>query len=384
MRREQYRRIHSFVAQRGGVNHLPSIFDSAEVAFRDKVSSQQIPTNVSFELTYGCNEKCIHCYNPLSPRSEVGVKKVATNELKKEDYFKILDDLTEMGVPQVLFTGGDPFVKKDFLEILNYAHQKKFAISIYSNGQSLSSNENLYQSVIDTYPYKIGLSIYSMKANEHEAITRVPGSLAKTKAIARRLHKDGVSLQIKCPIMKLNQEGYRKVNAFAEEVCGSPEFEVNITGSVDGDNYAVNNLRLSEAEMEVILIDPLMPLSTNREDTQRAMERTPEMQFCGAGIDAVNITPTGDIYPCMAFPLKCGNVREQSIRDIWEHSPELKATRELTYGMSDRCGKESYCKFCNRCIGQSFIEHGNPANASTDNCFIAQLRERIFKDKPVS
>lgn len=373
-----------FIQQRGGVEQLPSVFSTAEADYNEVLDKQEIPSNVSIELTYGCNERCIHCYNPCSPRQDGIAKLVGQDELVKEDYFKLLDDMTEMGIPKVLFTGGDPFVKKDFLHILRYAHKKKFAISVYTNGQSLANSEKLYNEVLHCYPYNIGLSIYSMDARKHESITRIRGSLAKTKAMAEKLSADGVSLLIKCPIMKQNKEGYKEVRDFAERLNAVPEFEVNITAGVDGDTYASDTLLLSEDEMQRVLKDPLMPLSPFRDALNRFMPRTPEMLFCGAGRNNANINPTGDMSPCMAFPLKCGSVRERSFIDIWHNSSELKRIRSLHYGLSNQCGKESYCKFCNRCIGQSFVEHGVPENKSTHNCYLARIRENLYKEKDKS
>ena len=372
------------IRQAGGVEHLPSIFETVEMDYREKTKYKGIPSNVSFELTYGCNERCIHCYNPCSPREDGIAKKVGKGELGLEDYKKVLDDLTEMGVPNILFTGGDPFVKKEFLEVLKYAHEKKFAISIYTNGQVMADHPEIYDVVKGLYPHSVGLSIYSMDHTIHESITRIPRSLAKTVSVARKLSRDGVTIQIKCPIMKINREGYARVRAFASKLGAVPEFEVNITSGVDGDKYASENLRLSETEMRRILLDPIIPLSPRRQVLERMIDRTPEMLFCGAGLNSVNITPTGDVYPCISFPMKCGNVQKSCISDIWENSEELQRVRSLKYGMSDRCGKESYCKLCNRCIGQSFVEHGTPENKSEDNCFIARIREDLYKSKDVS
>ncbi len=372
------------IRQAGGVEHLPSIFETVEIDYREKTKGKGLPSTVSFELTYGCNERCIHCYNPCSPRKDGVAKKVGKGELDLEDYKRVLDDLAEMGVPNILFTGGDPFVKKDFMDILRYAHEKKFAISIYTNGQVMADRPDIYDAVKGLYPHSVGLSIYSMDSRVHESITRIPGSLANTVSVARKLSRDGVTIQIKCPIMKINRVGYARVRTFASSLGAVPEFEVNITSGVDGDKYASENLRLSETEMRRILQDPIIPLSPKRQVLERMKERTPDMQFCGAGLNSVNITPTGDVYPCMSFPLKCGNVREARISEIWRNSDKLQRVRSLNYGMSDRCGKESYCKFCNRCIGQSFVEYGTPENKSEDNCFIARIREDLYKSKDVS
>ena len=109
------------------------------------------------------------------------------------------------------------------------------------------------------------------------------------------------------------------------------------------------------------------------------MERDPDMNFCGAG-EGINIQPDGNVCPCIAFPMRAGNARTDNLKDIY-NSVTFNNIRNLKYRDSDRCGKESYCKWCNRCIGQSYIATGNAANASEDNCFIARLREGISLEK---
>ena len=370
-----------FLRKSKGTQNLQSIFELVDIDYRDRIEKQNIPSNVSFELTYGCNEMCIHCYNPNSSRETCAAKKIGTDEMVLEDYIRVLDDLAEMGVPKVLFTGGDPFVKKDFIKILQHAHSQKFAISIYTNGQSLYNKPELYTQVLDCYPHTMGLSLYSMDDETHEKITRIKGSCAKTKAIAEKLSAAGVGLLVKCPIMRINKDSYRAIYDYAISINAVPEFEVNITSSVDGDEYAVNKLRLTEGEMKELLKDPLIPLSVERPNMTRAMERAADMQFCGAGIDSVNIQPDGTVAPCIAFTMPCGSVKKDSIKKIWQESSELKFVQSLKYADSDRCGKESYCKYCNRCIGQSYTEKGRPADYSTDNCFIAKIRERLMEEK---
>lgn len=377
IRRKVIREKKQFLKKSKGTENLQSIFELVDTDYRDKIENQGIPYSVSFELTYGCNEMCLHCYNPGSSREECIAKKVASDEMKLDDYKTVLEQLAAMGVPKILFTGGDPFMKKDFIEILKYAHQRKFAISIYTNGQAMFNHQQYYDEVLNCYPHTIGLSLYSIEPQIHENITRVPGSCKKTMAIAERFSNDGVDLLVKCPIMRINKDSYKAIYEYAISINAVPEFEVNITSSVEGDNYAVNYLRLTEEEMTVLLKDPIIPLSTERKNISRFMERSLDMGFCGAGIDGINIKPNGDVSPCIAFTAPCGNVKTRAVKDIWDNSETLKRVRKLTYGDSDRCGRESYCKYCNRCIGQSYSEHGVPEDYSTDNCFIAKIREKI-------
>lgn len=368
------KRKRMFLRSVKGIGNFHSVFESADNDYRNIVDSQGIPLVASIELTYACNEACIHCYNPNSPREGgLGTKKTRpVGEMTAEEYLPVLDEMKRMGVTKIVFTGGDPFMKKDLMKILRYAHNLKFAFSVYTNGQVLYSDPGLYKELKELYPQYVGLSIYSTIPEVHDSITRRKGSCEKTMQVARQCCEDAIGLQIKCPIMRANKDSYGKVFDFALSVNGMPQFDVNITSSVDGDCFASQKLRLSEEQLLEVLKDPRIPLSV--ENGVGAIDRQPDMIFCGAGESSFNLQPDGTVSPCCAFPMDCGNVKEKGLEDIWVHSEKLRRIRALRYRDSDICGKESYCKYCNRCPGQSFVEHGVPENHCDDNCFLAKIR----------
>ncbi len=368
-----------FLKSSKGVGNFYSSYESVDNDYRNRVAGQDIPFAMSFELTYACNEACIHCYNPNSPRQGgMEAQKIKPKgEMSIEDYFPILDKMKEMGVAKIVFTGGDPFMKKDVLKIIEYAHNLKFAFSVYTNGQAMFANPQLYEELKKLYPQYIGLSIYSTIPEVHDGITRRKGSCEKTMAMARKCYEDAIGLQIKCPIMQANMDSYSKVYDFAMSINGMPQFDVNITSGIDGDCFASQKLRMTEEQFLQVLKDPHIPLSI--ENTVGAIDRKPEMYFCGAGDSSFNIKPDGTLTPCCAYPQACGNVKEIALDELWHKSEELKKIRALRYKDSDKCGKEKYCKFCNRCIGQSFVEHGIAENHSEDNCFIAKIRLKLHE-----
>lgn len=376
----------SFLKSVKGVGNFHSVFESVDNDYRSRISHQGIPLAASIELTYACNEACIHCYNPDSPRvGDVGTTKPKPKgEMTSQEYFPVLDAMKDLGVAKLVMTGGDPFMKKDFISILEYAHKLKFAISVYTNGQAMYADPSLYQRLRAVYPQYIGLSIYSTVPEVHDSITRRKGSCENTKEVARWCYEDAIGLQIKCPIMRANKDSYGEVFKFALGVNGMPQFDVNITSGIDGDCFASQYLRLTEEQLREVLKDPRIPLSI--ENTVGAIERQPDMLFCGAGESSFNVQPDGTLSPCCAFPMNCGNVRKQDLRRIWRDSKELHRLRELRYSDSDICGKEAFCKYCNRCPGQSFVEHGVPENHSEDNCFLAKIRFGLAleQEKPQS
>lgn len=379
VKRSVNRSKRAFLRSSKGVGDFHSSYDSVDNDYRNRVIGHGIPFSATVELTYSCNEACVHCYNPNSPREGgIGTQKpIPKGEMQIEDYFRLLDAMKQLGVVKIVFTGGDPFMKKGLLEILQYAHNHKFTFSVYTNGQALYANRRLYDKLKEIYPQYIGLSIYSTIPEVHDSITRRKGSCEKTMTVAEWCYHDAIGLQIKCPIMQANMNSYDGVFKYAMRINGIPQFDVNITSSVDGDCFASRNLRLNEEQLKKILKDPRIPLSI--ENSVGVIERNPDMTFCGAGDANFNIKPDGTVTPCSAFHLDCGNLKEETLGTIWKESTNLQVVRRLRYKDSDLCGKEVFCKYCNRCIGQSFVEHGSPENHSEDNCFLAKIRCELAK-----
>jgi radical SAM protein with 4Fe4S-binding SPASM domain len=88
---------------------------------------------------------------------------------------------------------------------------------------------------------------------------------------------------------------------------------------------------------------------------------------CSAGHTACYISPYGDLYPCVQFPLPSGNVRSQRFLDIWKHSPQLNEVRSITLGDVQGCSQCVHGAECSRCPGLAYME-GNMRGPSTQDC----------------
>jgi MoaA/NifB/PqqE/SkfB family radical SAM enzyme len=231
------------------------------------------------------------------------------------------------------------------------------------------------------YPRSVGLSVYSALSEVHESITRVKNSLIKTLTIANQLSEAGVALYFKCPIMTINAQSYHTVATLAAKYNAVPQFDVNLTAAMDGDVSITNHLRLKENALNIILRDPLQPLYVGM-NTPNGGKKLLSLKesLCGAGTDMASITPFGEVYPCNSFPMPCGNVKKETFVEIWKNSTQLKSFRKITYEDCEQCGRNERCYFCNRCVGQSYIESKTPLKSSTDNCFISNVRMNIGKD----
>lgn len=334
-------------------------------------------TSVMLELTYRCSEKCIHCYNPGATRNEKEVNERGNRkELDLNDYKRIIDELYEQGLMKVCLSGGDPFSKSIVWEILDYLYKKGIAIDIFTNGISVYKDVDR---LARYYPRTIGISLYSNIPSVHDNITKVKGSYEKTIKFIQECSKYGMSMFLKCCIMRPNVKSYYTVKEVAYKYGALPQFDINITDSVEGDTCASTNLRLTHEMLEIVFRDKDVPYfigkALDEADAQSTLDLNGKM--CNAGFTTICITPEGNIQPCCAFPMMLGNLKNSSIKQELRDNTVLNWWKEKTLSDCTDCHKHPYCFFCQMCVGNNFIAHGTPLKPSENNCSIAKERYNL-------
>jgi radical SAM protein with 4Fe4S-binding SPASM domain len=370
------RKVRSQETQKTVQERLPFLQDDAENTYMDLIEKDRIPFVVMLELTYNCNEKCIHCFNPGASRNdEERSLRNDRQEIGLDSYEKLFDELKELGVVKVILTGGDPFVKKDIWKMIELLYERDFAIDIYTNGLALLGKE---EKLAKFYPKSIGLSVYSADESVHDGITRVKNSLKKTLLVAENFVKYAVPLFFKCPIMYHNSTSYFTVANLAKEFGAVAQIDITLTDAVDGDTSITENLHVDGELLEIILRDPNIPLYVGSEAPNFGrVDRDRSQSFCGAGTVLMNITPEGDVTPCNSFPTQFGNLKDKTFQEIWQSSSSLREWQKTTISDYEECGTHDRCGYCNRCPGMSFIEHGTPLKASSSNCRNATARMNL-------
>lgn len=374
----ELRKQQSIEVQKTVQERLPFQQNDAEERYMEIIDKHKIPFVVMIELTYNCNEKCVHCFNPGASRNENEKSTRADREeIDVSHYEKLLNDLQQMGVVKIILTGGDPFIKKDVWKLIEMIYNRDFALDIYTNGLALLGRvENLAK----FYPRSVGLSVYSAKDNIHDSITRVKNSLKKTLLVATDIADYGIPIYFKCPIMYHNSTSYYTVSELAKQYGAIPQIDINLINSVDGDTSITEQLQVDGELLEIILRDPNIPLYVGKEaPNYGSQEKDKNQTFCGAGTNLMNITPEGDVTPCNSFPTQFGNLKERSFLEIWNNSKTLNVWQHTVIADYEECGTHERCGFCNRCPGQSYIEHGTPLKASSANCHIASARMNLAK-----
>ncbi|PYX32807.1 MAG: hypothetical protein DMG77_02385 [Acidobacteria bacterium] len=322
----------------------------------DKALALGVPLAVQVDLTYRCNERCVHCYLDHDDHGEM-----TTTEIKH-----LLDELADAGVFILTLSGGEILMRRDFFEILEYARQLTFCVKLKTNGVLIREREAAR--IRDLGVESVQVSIYSHRPEVHDAITLVPGSLKRSLTAIRFLKSQGIKVTIANVLMTENMQDYQDVRALADELGVRATLDPTVTPMMDG-NRSTLRLGAEENALKRLFRDQSLVGDVDEYCAVPSKPNEDELQAlpCSAGHTAAYVSPYGDVYPCVQFPLTCGNVRRQRFIDIWRHSEQLKEVRSIRLKDLTSCSQCTHGSTCTRCPGLAFME-GNMRGPSTQDC----------------
>ena len=321
-----------------------------------EIYERRVPLHVHWDLTWRCDHSCVHCY--LTDRRQ--------DELTLEEAIDVLDQLAEAGTLTILFSGGDPFLREDALDILRAARARSFDIRINTHGNFI--DDRLADQLADeVMPASVGISLYSLDPDEHEAVTRISGSHAKTVAAARRLRDRGISVRLKSPLMVQNRSGYHRVKELADEIGASWSIDANIM-SDDQSDFGVCGVGAHTTErilatMHATELGEEAPVRVGTLPGKPSRAPT-----CGAATMMAHITPDGRLTPCVNWREDIGSLRTHRFAELWMNQ-EVERMRQISRAsyLND-CGGCGFQGSCSYCPGISHAETGDAGRRSEWVC----------------
>ncbi len=321
------------------------------------IAEDNIPLTMHWDLTWRCDHSCVHCY--LTDRRQP--------ELTLAEAERVLDELAEAGTLVLLFSGGDPFLRPDAIDIMRAAKARNFEFRVNTHGNAI--DDALADELAELGPRRIALSVYSRRAEVHDAVTLIPGSHTKTIAAARRLVARGVQVVFKTPVMVHNRDDYHRVAELAREVGAKWETEANIMND-DQSDFGLCGIGAHGTERILALVHELK--RAGHEDALDLADMptsSPNAPTCGAASLSGYISPDGRVYPCLLWRAPIGSLRERTFSELWFDSKKAGRQREIRRGSylqdCDGCG---FHGSCNLCPGISHAETGDPARRSEWIC----------------
>lgn len=339
----------------------------AEVA--DNFAKHHKLFSMCFELTYRCVEKCIHCYIDDAP------KFCATDELTLEEYKNILRQAREMGCVSILFTGGEVLIRPDFCDIVEYATSLGFIVNVYTTGVGLTDEvfDRLRKVKIDG----ISVSLYSGIASEHDKITGIKGSFEKTLKALLMFKSAGINTFIKCVAMKQNFDSLKSLYELGERlniyVTISPRIISGHAGKCSAD-YSLGDLNLYKKFYELTS----RYVSSDKTAGPLTREQMLNKNSCGAGINSLSIDPFGNVRPCNTFHKSFGNVRGESLQNIWERVWNLNLKNCRMREITPQCETCEYLEYCTVCVADLINKNNGDFTECGETFLMAKAASEIL------
>lgn len=332
--------------------------------------SKRVPVDVSIEVTRRCPLVCQHCYNNLA----MGDLDARNRELTKEEYSGILSELADMGVLWLLFTGGEIFARKDFLDIYTDAKRKGFLITLFTNGILIS--ERIADYLQEFPPFAIEITLYGRTKETYEQLTQLPGSYERCMRGIQLLLDRGLPLKLKTVGTRINRHEVAAMKEFAEQELGTDfKFDSLINPRIDCSRSPLE-VRLSPEE--VVAIDLHWPkvAAEHGEMLRRELDspftRSSELYSCGGGVKSFAIDPYGNMSICVISHKDTYNIRDGSVRQGWEVF--LQKVRGQTRTKPSKCQDCRITSVCSMCPANGELESGDPESAVDFLCEVAHLR----------
>jgi radical SAM protein with 4Fe4S-binding SPASM domain len=331
-------------------------------------------TSLQIELTSRCNERCIHCYIPHENK---------INDIEPVLFYDVLDQCRRMGLLSITLSGGEPLLHPNFLEFLRRAKGNDLSINILSNLTLL--NDEIIAEMKENRLSSVQVSLYSMKPEIHDSITKLPGSYIKTRDAILKLIENDIPVQISCPVMKqninwsvdvLNWGQSHKIRTVTDYIMMA-RYD-HTTGNLD------NRLSLEEAGR---VINDIINNDLDYQDEVRKADFTEidardtgDDIVCGVCVSSICMVANGNVYPCAGWQsYVAGNVYKQSLQDIWDNSPKVKYLRSLRKKDFPKCRVCPDKSFCAMCMVRNANENpeGDPLKINEYFCRVAALNRKI-------
>jgi radical SAM protein with 4Fe4S-binding SPASM domain len=291
-----------------------------------------------------------------------------------------------MGCFWLLYTGGEIFARRDFLEIYTYAKQKGFLVTLFTNGTLI--NEKIADYLVEWPPFAIEITLYGRTKETYEALTQIPGSHERCLRGIRLLKERGLPLKLKTVATSINKHEISAMQHFAEEDLGVDfKFDAQINPRID---CSQSPLAVRLTPEEVVALDFHAPERADeyRRLAERDLESPPNlaqsktMYACGGGMNSFAVNAYGEIGICVISQQETFSVREAGVRQVWEESLLRLRMRKRT--RVTKCIECRIQSLCGMCPANGEMENGDRESPVEFLCNVAHLRAAVIGVKAPS
>ena len=354
-------------------SNIISLKRSSQDFFEEYFKGEPQLTNLHIEITSRCNERCVHCYIPNDNK---------VNNIEPSLFYNILEQCNDMKLLHLTLSGGEPMLHPNFCDFLKKCKEYDFSINILTNLTLL--NDDIISEMKRNPLLGVQVSLYSMNSDIHDEITQMKGSFEKTKNAILKLIENNIPMQISCPIMKQNKNNYNDVKEWAKKHNIHVGDDYTIIAKYDHTTQNLSNrLSINEAEELInnIINTDIKYVEKIEEEVERKKNSPYDDYVCSICNSSICITESGNVYPCAGWQDNIvGDVKETSLKNIWENSEKVKYLRGIKKRDFPKCIQCLEKEYCTMCMVRNANEDpmGDPLVVNEYFCEIAKLNKKII------
>ena len=346
----------------------------------------EFPFIVIWEVTRACALKCLHCRAEAQYKSD-------PRQLTFEEGKQLIDQIAEMNNPLFVFTGGDPLMRPDLFQLAHYAiHEKNLAVSM-----TPSATPKVTKEAVEKAKH-VGLSRWAFSldgsnAEIHDYFRGTNGSFDRTMKGISYLKELNIPIQINTTVSNYNIDDLERISevvkdmgavlwslffliptgrAQQKDMLTPHQHEEVMKWLVEVQEKMPYHVKATEApHYRRVFLQNKQAAASNRSgvrsetsamEIQKSQKRTDLLGRAPKGVNDgdgfVFISHIGDVYPSGFLPVKCGNVRVQSLLNIYQNSPVMKDLRDKSL-LKGKCGLCEYKDICGGSRARAFAVHGD-------------------------
>lgn len=317
---------------------------------------------IAWEVTRSCNLACRHC----RASSKHGIY---PDELTTRECFKLIDEIVSFSHPVIILTGGEPLLRKDIFEIIEYGRKQGLTLVMAPNG-TLLNDENI-AGIIASGIKRISVSLDGPDADSHDSLRQVPGAFKQACDGIRKAKNAGLEFQINSTVTKRNMELLPQIMSLAKDLGAKAQHIFLLVPTGRAKEMTGDELSVSEYEKTLEFLADKKKVSAleikitcaphfNRILLQKHFDVVSSLtgRGCMGGVGFCFISHIGDVQPCGYLDLKCGNVREFEFKKIWFDSEVFNNIRDWDK-YTGKCGRCEFKGVCGGCRARAYAKYGD-------------------------
>ena len=317
------------------------------------ISEKFVPLVVSWNVTRKCNLKCPHCY--INATTET-----LKNELSTEEAKGLIDQISEVSRPLLILSGGEPLLRKDIFELVRYGTEKGLKMGLGSNGSLIDdiAAKRLKEAGLKT----VSISLDSSIPERHDEFRGVSGSWEKAVSAIKALRDNDMLVQVNTTVTQDNFDEIDEIMSLVEKL-GVENFHLfflvptgrgaKITDISPTMYEGMIKITFAKTAKHKLNVRPSCAPQFMRIAKDVGLDMRQWIRGCIAGLYYCRVYPNGEITPCPYLPIKLGNIREKSFKDIWRTSEVFKSLRDFS-ALKGKCGVCDYRSLCGGCRARAY------------------------------